>query len=152
MPRKKPELPAGLAEAMAKLIVDAAQAGGKDPFEFARQLNGTAEASPNRRAWVHQLKKQVDSVGTDAASWYVSWRDPEGVLRTKSCGPGTLGESAAKKLADKTHSELVTGTYQAKGRKLWSAFREDFNAKIATRYDGVRDSSHRSRPRSSTHS
>lgn len=90
----------------------------------------------DKRAWVHQLKKQIDAKGADKASWYASWYDPQGVLRTKSCGPGKVGKSAAKRLADKTHAELITGTYQAKDRKTWKDFRTDFDAKIAARFDG----------------
>jgi hypothetical protein len=71
----------------------------------------------DKRAWVHQLKAQAAKQGPDAASWYVSWIDPHGPRRTKSCGPGKVGKSIANRLADTTHSELVTGTYQAKAKK-----------------------------------
>ena len=68
----------------------------------------------DKRAWVHQLKKQIEERGEDSSSWYVSWYDPEGKLRTKSCGPGKIGNTAARKLADTIHSQIVTGTYQSK--------------------------------------
>ena len=32
----------------------------------------------DKRAWVHQLKVQLESKGPDKASWYVSWTDPKG--------------------------------------------------------------------------
>ena len=67
----------------------------------------------DKRAWVHQLKAQVEKQGADAASWYVSWTDPSGKQCRKSCGPGRVGKSAANTLADKIHSQLVTGTYAA---------------------------------------
>ncbi len=89
----------------------------------------------DKKAWVHQIKKQVEQRGEEKASWYVSWRDPAGVLRCKSCGPGKVGKSAASKLADQTHSQLVTGTYQAKDRRTWADFRKDYEAKIAARSD-----------------
>ena len=90
----------------------------------------------DKRAWVHQLKKQVDVKGEDKASWYVSWYDPEGVLRTKSCGPGKIGKSAAKTVADTIHSELVTGTYQSKKKKTWADFRSEYESKIVSRFEG----------------
>lgn len=89
----------------------------------------------DKRAWVHQLKKQVEAKGADSASWYVSWYDPDGNLRTKSCGPGKIGKAAAKQLADITHSQLVTGTYQTKARATWEKLRSDYMAKVASRFD-----------------
>ena len=89
----------------------------------------------DKRAWVHQLKKQVDTRGENAASWYVSWYDPEGILRTKTCGPGKIGKTAAKKLADTIHSQLVTGTYQAKTKRTWAEFRAEYESKVAARFD-----------------
>ncbi len=88
----------------------------------------------DKRAWVHQLKAQVEKQGADAASWYVSWTDPAGKQCRKSCGPGKVGKSAANRLADKTHSELVTGTYQAKEKRRWEDFRRDYETKIAARF------------------
>jgi hypothetical protein len=62
-------------------------------------------------AWVFQDPKQVAKRGADKASWYAGWIDPDGKKRCTSCGPGAKGKQAAEKLADKTHSQLVTGTY-----------------------------------------
>jgi hypothetical protein len=31
-------------------------------------------------AWTYQDDKQVKKHGTDKASWYVGWIDPEGIL------------------------------------------------------------------------
>lgn len=74
----------------------------------------------DKRAWVGQLKKQVDKVGTEKARWYVYWNDPDtGRQKCKSCGPGKVGKSAANRLADTTHSQLVTGTYQSCDREKW---------------------------------
>ncbi|WP_397569068.1 tyrosine-type recombinase/integrase [Schlesneria sp. T3-172] len=89
----------------------------------------------DKRAWVHQLKKQVETKGEEKASWYVSHYDPDGILRTKSCGPGKIGKTAANKLADTIHSQLVTGTYGQKAKAAWKAFREDYDSKIAVRFD-----------------
>ena len=90
----------------------------------------------DKRAWVYQLKKQVDERGADKASWYVGWTGPDGKLRCKSCGPDKVGKSAANRLADTTHSELVTGTYQAKTKKTWADFRKEYETKIVNRFDG----------------
>jgi|GEM_PF-631671 len=79
-----------------------------------------------RRAWIHQLKKHVDEVGPDKAAWFVDWVDPEGKRHRKSCGAGKVGKATAKALADKTHSQLVTGTYNDQTRKTWDDFRARF--------------------------
>ncbi len=89
----------------------------------------------DKKAWTYQLAKQIEQRGADKASWYVGWRDPAGVLRCKSCGPGKVGKSAATKLADTIHSQLVTGTYEAKERKTWADFRQDYETKILARFD-----------------
>ena len=89
----------------------------------------------DKRAWVHQLKSQVEKQGADAASWYVSWNDPNGKQCRKSCGPGKVGKSAANRLADKIHSELVTETYQVQQRTTWEQFFERYTAHVESRYD-----------------
>ena len=88
----------------------------------------------DKRAWVHQLKTQVEKKGPDRASWYVSWKDPNGKQCRKSCGPGKVGKSAANTLADKTHSQLVTGTYQANERATWDQFFTRYTAHVEARY------------------
>ncbi|WP_373653370.1 tyrosine-type recombinase/integrase [Schlesneria sp. DSM 10557] len=94
----------------------------------------------DKRAWVHQLKKQVEAKGAEKASWYVSHYDPEGILRTKSCGPGKIGKTAANKLADTIHSQLVTGTYKPKGKTTWKAFRARYMEKVASRFEAMSQS------------
>lgn len=89
----------------------------------------------DKKAWVHQLKKHVETKGEDKAAWYVTWNDPEGNRRTQSCGPGKIGRSSANKLADTIHSQLVTGTYNAKTKKTWEFFRGVFKSRIADRMD-----------------
>lgn len=89
----------------------------------------------DKKAWTYQLAKQVEQRGADKASWYVGWRDPAGVLRCKSCGPGKLGKSAATKLADTIHSQLVTGTYQGNQRATWDQFFERYKTHVDGRYD-----------------
>jgi integrase len=76
----------------------------------------------DKKAWIHQLKKQVTERGESKASWYVDWIDPSGKRCRKSCGPGRVGKSAAQTLADKIHSELVTGAYLANERVTWDQF------------------------------
>jgi hypothetical protein len=49
---------------------------------------------------------------------------PQGKRRCRSCGPGATGRKAADKLADKIHSQLVTGTYEDVTRKMWEDFRK----------------------------
>ncbi|MDZ4687602.1 MAG: tyrosine-type recombinase/integrase [Planctomycetaceae bacterium] len=86
-----------------------------------------------RRAWAHQLKRQIDAMGADHAPWCVDWSDPEGKRHRQSCGPGTKGKRSADKLADRLHSELVTGTYQAGTRKTWGAFVAAYKEKFSPR-------------------
>lgn len=126
MAKRTVELPAGLVEAVAKVLAETAQAG-----TVAR--NRSTGAAPNRHAWVHQIKSQVEKYGADNASWCVSWREPDGTQRRRSCGPGSKGLKAAEKLADKTHSELVTGTYQVKAKELWDKFTTDYKNKIVAK-------------------
>ena len=90
----------------------------------------------DKKAWVQQLKKQVETKGADNAPWYVFWNDPDGKRWMKSCGPGKIGLTAANKLADKRHSELVTGTYKLATKKTWAELRSDYETKIASRFDG----------------
>ena len=89
----------------------------------------------DKKAWVHQLKKQIEKQGADRASWYVSWTEPNGKQRRKSCGPGKVGKSAANKLADTIHAQLVTGTYQAKEKTTWDQFFSRYTTHIEGRYD-----------------
>ena len=89
----------------------------------------------DKRAWVHQLKGQVEKQGADRASWYVSWTDPNEKQCRKSCGPGKVGKSVANKLADSIHSQLVTGIYQAKQRTTWDQFFERYKGHVESRYD-----------------
>lgn len=89
----------------------------------------------DKKAWVHQLKKQIKKRGEKKASWYVSWNDPEGNRCTQSCGPGTIGNTAANKLADKIHAQLITGTYKPKAKTTWEKLRTDYTEKIASRFD-----------------
>ncbi len=89
----------------------------------------------DKKAWTYQLAKQVEKRGADKASWYVGWRDPAGKLRCNSCGPGKVGKSAANKLADTIHSQLVTGTYQGNQRATWDQFLERYKTHVDGRYD-----------------
>lgn len=84
----------------------------------------------NKAARVHQLKRHIDQYGADKASWYVTWREPDGKLKSQSCGPGSKGKMAATKKADKIHSQLLTETYKAEKRSTWKEFREAYNSKI----------------------
>ncbi len=89
----------------------------------------------DKKSWVHQLKGQVEKQGGDRASWYVSWTDPAGKQQRKSCGPGKVGKSSANTLADKIHSQLVTGTYQGNQRATWDQFFERYKTHVDGRYD-----------------
>jgi integrase len=73
----------------------------------------------------------VKKRGSEKASWFVGWLDPDGKRRCKSCGPGAVGKRAAEKEKDRIHSELVTGTYQSAARKTWQDFRREYEEKIA---------------------
>ena len=87
-----------------------------------------------KRAWVHQLKSQVDKRGAAAASWYVSWTDPAGKQCSKSCGGGSVGKSIAKRLADTRHAELVTGVYLENERVTWDQFYVKYVSHMESRY------------------
>lgn len=84
------------------------------------------------RVWIFLDSKQVKQVGEDQASWCVGWYDPEGKRCSKSCGAGSAGKKAAKKLQEKRQAELLTGTYQAENKKTWAEFRARYDAKIVT--------------------
>lgn len=89
----------------------------------------------DKKAWVHQRKVHIDKMGADKASWYVTWNDPDGKRRSKSCGPGRIGKSAANKLADTIHSQLVTGTYETNSKTTWDNFFVKYKAYIERMYD-----------------
>jgi integrase len=82
-------------------------------------------------AWIYQDDKQVKKYGSDQASWYVGWIDPEGKKRCKSCGPGVDGRRNAEKLRRKREAQLLTGTYQGESRMLWKDFRKEWEDKVA---------------------
>ncbi len=71
---------------------------------------------------MHQRESQVQKHGADKAAWLVDWIDPKGRRRRQSCGPGARGKRDAEKLADKIHSQLVTGTYESRERMEWPEF------------------------------
>src|SRR6516164_7510900 len=81
-------------------------------------------------AWIYQDDKQVKKHGSDQASWYVGWINPEGKRRCKSCGPGEQGQRNAEKLRRKIEAQLLTGTYESKSRATWQEFRQEYDAKI----------------------
>lgn len=83
-----------------------------------------------RRAWVSQLKRHIEQYGAENASWYVNWIDPDGKRRTRSCGVGSKGERAADQLADRIHSQLVTGTYESQQGASWKSFRERYEDRV----------------------
>jgi integrase len=82
------------------------------------------------RTWIYQDDKQVKKRGTEAASWYVGWIDPEGKRRCESCGAGKEGKSKAKEKAKKIAAELITGTYQRLDKKTWTEFRQEYEKKV----------------------
>ncbi len=88
-----------------------------------------------KKAWTYQRREQIEKYGADKASWYCAWYEPGGALRSKSCGSGSIGRTAAKRLADLRHSELVTGTYKPKQKMTWEKLRSDYSTKIACRFD-----------------
>jgi len=82
------------------------------------------------KAWVYQDSKQVKKLGTELASWYVGWLDPDGKRKCQSCGRGSKGKRTAGKLREKLAAELLTGTYADVSRKTWAEFRAEYAAKI----------------------
>ena len=83
-------------------------------------------------AWVGQDSKQVAKYGTDRASHYVYWIDPDGRDRCKSCGPGKEGLKLANQFQRQVEAELLTGTYQTNLKKSWEEFRAEYDAKVVT--------------------
>jgi integrase len=81
-------------------------------------------------AWIYQDDKQVKKYGSDRASWYVGWIDPEGKRRCKSCGPGPQGRYNAEKKRRKIESSLLEGTYQGVHKLDWKDFRKEWEDKI----------------------
>jgi integrase len=81
-------------------------------------------------AWVYQDDKQVKKLGKTKASWYVGWYDPAGKRRCKSFGPGAERKRLAFQHQRKVTAELLTGTYQSPGRKGWTEFRQEYEARI----------------------
>jgi integrase len=100
--------------------------GGVASFE-----KGTIVAS----AWVYQLAHQVEKLGEDAASWYVGWYNLEGKKRSKSCGPGFVGQQKAEKLRRKVEAELEGGRYREQLKKTWEDFRAEYETKIVEGLD-----------------
>jgi integrase len=83
-------------------------------------------------AWIFQDPKQVKKHGTEAASWYCGWVDPDGAQRCKSFGPGVSGQKKADEHRIKVQDQIERGTYQNQPRKKWSDFRVEFEARIAS--------------------
>jgi integrase len=81
-------------------------------------------------AWIYQDDKQIKKHGTDKASWYVGWIDPEGKRRCKSCGPGEDGLRNAEKLRRKVEAELMTGTYRVHNKTTWESFVKEYDERI----------------------
>jgi integrase len=84
-------------------------------------------------AWIYQDDHQVKKRGTEKASWYVGWIEPDGRRRGKSCGPGEQGKRNAQKLKRKLEAELMTGTYQMHAQKLWDDFHKEYEARVLSR-------------------
>lgn len=88
------------------------------------------EGREMRKAWVGQDPKQVKKHGSEAASWYVNFIDPDGHRRTKSYGPGGAGKEMAERECRKVTEQLLTGTYQTNLGKPWAAFRAKYEADV----------------------
>ncbi len=105
-----------------------------------RQTVDNNEAKPKKRirkrsgkkAWVFQFARHVEKYGKKA-SWYVGWIDPRGKRHAQSCGPGERGRTVANRLADKLHSQLVTGTYESKEKTTWAELLKLYEARVLGR-------------------
>jgi len=84
------------------------------------------------KAWTFQKSADARSLGEDKAPWYVGWYEPDGRRKAQSCGPGFHGKKNADRLARKLESELIEGTYQARGRsrKRWDEFRTEYDQRV----------------------
>lgn len=81
-------------------------------------------------AWVKQHSSQVKKKGTDQASWYCEWEEPDGTRRCKSCGPGPKGKRLAERKRDKIKAQLLTGTYRRDPKLTWSEFVEAYRNRV----------------------
>jgi len=82
-------------------------------------------------AWIFQDPKQLKKHGTEAASWYVGWYDPDGKLRCKSYGPGDKGKAKAERQRIILEDKLASGKYEeTDARKKWSDFRAEYETKV----------------------
>src|SRR5260370_10520576 len=82
------------------------------------------------KAWIYQDDHQVKRHGTARASWYVGYYDTDGKKRWQRCGPGSFSKIKADKFRRKVEAELLTGTYQGKGKKTWDEFVEEYKSRI----------------------
>jgi integrase len=82
------------------------------------------------RVWIFQDPKQVQKHGTETASWYCGWIDPDGKQRCKSCGPFGRGKNNAEKLRKKLEAELLTGTYEDRTRRTWAQFLQEYTKTV----------------------
>lgn len=79
-------------------------------------------------AWVFQDARRLALLG-DKCPWSAGWYTPDGKRRSKVLGCKSLAEKHARKV----EGLIASGTYGDKSRKAWSAFREEFDARIIPR-------------------
>ncbi len=84
------------------------------------------------KAWVKQDPKQVRKVGTEKASWYVEWIDPDGNRCCKSHGPGDEGKAKAERAQIIISDQLENGAYKSNRKKTWADFRQEWEEKIGS--------------------
>lgn len=81
-------------------------------------------------AWTYQKTEDLKTLGAEKAPWYVGWYEPDGRRKGKCCGEGFHGKKTADRLRNKITSELMTGTYQIKEKKLWTDFRAEYERRV----------------------
>jgi integrase len=120
------DAPLGLDPDLLQALTDRLVCQAADRI-FAAFTEGKAVA---HRAWIAQRKGQVESMGAEAAPYYLYWIDPEGKQKSESCGPGATGKAKAERLKFKIEASLLEGTYGRQTDRTWSEFRAEFEAKI----------------------
>jgi hypothetical protein len=87
------------------------------------------------KAWTKQIAAQVKKQGTNKASWYYFWVEPDGSQRKRSCGPGRDGKRLANQLADNITAQLKLGTYVSDKQEnvTWDDFVSEYLRHISNR-------------------
>src|SRR5262245_44062682 len=121
----QPGLDPATVEALSEAVADRAVAALVTTVAAAIR-----EGRLVKKAWAKQDSKQVRKHGTEGASWYAEWVEPDGTRRMKSFGPGPEGKALAEREADRIAGQLERGTYQTRLGGTWAEFRARYERDI----------------------